>query len=650
MTDSSGTVIVGFDLGHGETALAKAYADKDSEPAVMDLGATGGGRQHVTMVAEHPTRGVLVGRAAMDNGATGLQLAFKSPELTREEVRRPTTLFVRKVSEDAVERDQDLKGGRRPVRWVFGAPSGWNRELRGEYAELLRAAGLPGVDVVPESRAALLYARESGEVEIDPGRLAGAVLVVDLGSSTTDFTTVLGHRTGPPLDTGLPLGAGLIDRTILEQQLDRNPQGEALRELLQEDRSIRLVLELKCREVKETFFRTDRGKFATDPEATVGTVYPVKARGGSLYFHIELTAGDMAAVLDTPQPSLDGRSWRQAYGDALGGAAAGLAGPPDAVLLTGGASRMHFVLEQTREAFGADRVFLGTEPEVAIARGLALAGRMSIRAAGFRADIRGLLDSDRVGSLVADRLPGLAEKLGEAVADGMTERHVIPAFRRWRAGQITTLDEMAAGISRALHAELTDPANTRLQEAIATWQNALRPDLEELTRPICRRRHLEPSAMALPAVRVSEGRLDVPVDAAAATEVLDNIASVVNVVVAGIVATTLFGAGTAIIAATGPFAVIVAFALLWAGLSEGKERALAKAREANIPPMARKVGGEARMVAKLQREAAAQEAALARAFGERFLEDGGQRLAQEISKGIAEDLEALADEAELLVR
>lgn len=649
MTDSSGTVIVGFDLGHGETALAKAYADKETAPTVLDLGATGGGRQHVTMVAEHPTRGVLVGRDAADRAATGLQLAFKSPELDREEVRRPTTLFVRKVSEDAVERDQDLNGAR-PVRWFFGAPSGWNRELRGEYAALLRTAGLPQVDVVPESRAALLYARESGEVKIDTGRLSGAVLVVDLGSSTTDFTAVLGRRTGPPLDTGLPLGAGLIDRTILEQQLDRNPQGAELREFLQEERSVRLILELMCREVKENFFRTDRSKFAADPEATVGTIHRVKTRGGVLHFDIELTAGDMAAVLDTPQPTLDGRSWRQAYRDALDGAAAGLPGPPDAVLLTGGASRMHFVLEQAREVFGTDRVFLGTEPEVAIARGLALAGRMSIRAAGFRADIRGLLDSDRVGSLVADRLPQLAERLGEAVADGMTERHVIPAFRRWRAGQITTLDEMAAGISRSLHAELTDPDNTRLQEAIATWQNALRPDLEELTRPICRRWHLEPSVMALPTVRVSEGKLDVPVDAAAATEVLDNIASVVNVVVAGIVATTLFGAGTAIIAATGPFAVIVAFALVWAGLTEGKDKALAKARESNIPLMMRRVGGENRLITKLQREAGAQEAALARAFGERFLEDGGQRLAQEISKGIAEDLEALADEAELLVR
>jgi hypothetical protein len=92
----------------------------------------------------------------------------------------------------------------------------------------------------------------------------------------------------------------------------------------------------------------------------------------------------METVLNTPQPSLEGLSWRQAFRAALDGVAAQLTEPPDAELLTGGASRMHFVQEETREVFGADRMLLGMETEVAIARGLALAGRMSLRAAAFR--------------------------------------------------------------------------------------------------------------------------------------------------------------------------------------------------------------------------------------------------------------------------
>lgn len=649
MADTSGTVVVGFDLGHGESALAKAHTSTTLAPEIVDIGSTGGGRQHVTVVAEHPTRGVLVGREAAEaKGVTSLYLAFKSPEFDREEVRHPVLLFVAKVKADAVARDGEL-GDKRRVRWVFGAPSGWSGDRRRAYADLLRSAGLQHVDVVPESRAAMLYARESMDITIGQDQLSGSIVVTDVGSSTTDFTRVLGYHTGPPIDTGVQLGAGLIDRTILERQLERHSERKALEELLHNNRLLRLRLELLCREVKEMYFRTDPSRFADDPDATVGGVHRVQIDKKSFYFDIELTAADMEAVLDAPQPSLEGRSWRQAFRDALDEVAQEVGGQPDAVLLTGGASRMHFVQEQTREVFGADRVLLGLEPEVAIARGLALAGRMSLRAAGFRADIRKLLEGDRIGSLVQDRLPSLGAKLGEAVADGMTERHVIPAFRRWQAGQIATLNDMAAGITSALHAELTDPDNPRLKQVITDWQNELRPDLEELTRPICRRWHIPPSAMALPAVEVSGGQLEVPFDSAAATQVLDNIAKVMNVVVAGVVATTLFGAGTAIIAATGPFAVIIAFVVVLVGLSEGKEAAMRKAQEANIPMWMRKVGGENRLVNKLRQGAGPQEAQLAAAFSAQFLDDGGQKLMSEIAKGIADDLDALAEAAELLV-
>ncbi|MFJ8630204.1 Hsp70 family protein [Streptomyces sp. NPDC093568] len=646
---SNSVVVVGFDLGHGETALAKTYTDKTAPPVVLDIGSTGSGRQHVTAVAEHPTRGVLVGREATDaRGVTSLYLAFKSPEIDRDDVHTPIRLFVDKVCGDACERDQDLAGSR-PVRWVFGAPSGWDAELRRSYGALLKQAGLSDVEVVPESRAAMLYARDSGEVQAGQDQLGGNVLVVDLGSSTADFTSVLSYSAGPPIDTGLQLGAGLLDRTILDRQLEQHPMNDALRETLQESRFERLRLELLCREAKETFFRTDPSRFVDDPEATVGGMRKVATRAGNAYFEVELTAAEMEAVINTPQPSLGDRSWRRAFRDSLDDAVRTMGRQPDMVLLTGGASRMHFVQQEARDAFGADRVLLGLEPEVAIARGLALAGRMGVRAAGFRADIRKLLKSDRIGSLVEERLPALGERLGAAVAEGMTDRHVIPAFRRWRNGEIATLDDMAAGISRELHAELADPDNTRLTAAIAEWQNELRPELEELTRPICRRWHLPPSAMELPAVQVSGGQLDVPIDSAAATEVLDNIAKIVNVVVAGVIAMTLFGAGAAIIATTGPFAVIIAFIVLLMGANEGREAAMAKARQANIPLMMRKLRSENALVSKLRQGSAAQEAQLARAFSAQFLDDGGQKLVSEIAKGIAADLEALADEAELLI-
>ena len=74
-----------------------------------------------------------------------------------------------------------------------------------------------------------------------------------------------------------------------------------------------------------------------------------------------------------------------------------------------------------------------------------------------------------------------------------------------------------------------------------------------------------------------------------------------------------------------------------------------KAQEANIPMWMRKVGGENRLVNKLRQGAGPQEAQLAAAFSAQFLDDGGQKLMSEIAKGIADDLDALAEAAELLV-
>jgi hypothetical protein len=57
---------------------------------------------------------------------------------------------------------------------------------------------------------------------------------------------------------------------------------------------------------------------------------------------------------------------------------------------------------------------------------------------------------------------------------------------------------------------------------------------------------------------------------------------------------------------------------------------------------------EAKLVAKLRSEAETQEQELAEALGEQFLGEE-KRLVKGVSQGIAEQLEALAGEAEVLV-
>lgn len=646
MSKTSDAVVVGFDLGHGESAVSWAHTSKNSVPSVIDLKGRGG-RQHVTAVATLPPDTVLVGEDAVwARDVRELYLAFKSPHVDREEVRRPVQLFVGKIKQD-IDEMRTVPAAER-VEWVFGAPSGWDRDVMSAYAQVLADAVGGSVTVVPESRAALLYARDAGEVRVDMDRLLGSVLVTDLGSSTTDFTAVIGLK-ARPLDFGTMLGAHLIDKTILDRVVDRHHERARLEEAL-DDTTERLKLELRCRQAKEQFFRTDPERFLRDAREMVVVTHPVFDAGGRTLVVIELSGADMDEVLDTPQRALGERSWRQAYRDDLVRAAEKIRVEPDAVLLTGGASRMRFVQEITSDVFGDDRVLLGAEPEVAIARGLALAGRVSILAEGFRKDVEKLIAGDRIESLIADRLPALTDGIGKAAADGITDRLIVGAMRRWRRREIRTLNDVAKEVATALHEELTDPDDPTIAKVVVAWQNDLLPDINELTRPVCDRWHIPATSMALSPIRLSASkRQDINVDVGPATSMLTGISATVGVAVAGVLAMTLFGGGVAIIATTGPLGVIITFvAGVWA-LIVGMEAAKERVREANLPAMVREMRSEDKLVEKLREKAPVNEAALAISLGRQFAADDNGDILRQLKELLADELGRLAKDAEALI-
>lgn len=647
MNSPTSTAVIGFDLGHGQTALAKAYADRTTDPEVIDLPGSVG-KQHVTLVAEHPRHGVIIGEAgATPRDVSRLWLAFKSPELNAEPVRRPTQLFISKVVEDLSSHALLPQTGR--LEWFAGAPSGWSKEIRDAYAELFREAGVQHINVVPESRAALLYARESGDVQLGPQT---TVLIVDIGSSTTDYTSVVGVDAVPVDHGNTRLGSRLIDREILRLMLEKNPQRAGLEAIMLDDPNVRVRLELACRRAKEEYFCTPQERFHDDPNTKITVSRDVEGPDGEdLLFVVRLRKSHMDAVLATPQSTLGGASWIEAFRDDLTAAIGRLDHRPDMVLLTGGPSRMGFVTTVCQEVVGPDtQVLRGSEPEYAIARGLALAGRTSIKTAGFRKDVRRFIKSGQIESLVQERLPALAEALGGVVADGITERHVIPAFIQWRNGEFMTLNDMAAAIATLVNDSLQDPHNTRLLKVFTVWQNELRPDLEELTRPICARWGISKKSLALPVLDLSGSDISISQGFGAATDTVENVAEAANVLVAGVLATILFGAGTAIIATTGPLGVVLGFmAFLYIG-SMGKDAAMKKAAASNIPLGMRRMKSEQGMVAKLRQGAVAQEEELARKFAEEFTEVHGEQLASGIARAIVEELEVVASDAELLIR
>jgi len=254
-----------------------------------------------------------------------------------------------------------------------------------------------------------------------------------------------------------------------------------------------------------------------------------------------------------------------------------------------------------------------------------------------------------VRELVEQRLPDLAQRVGAAAADGFTERHVIPAFRRWRNGNITTLNAMSAEITANFAAELGRSDNDAVLQAVAAWQDDLKPQLEELTRPICNQWHLPPTALTLPPTGVGQQGWSInPVDRrSVATDYMVGMGGVATGIVAGILS-AIIAAHTALFAVTGPVGWVIGI-IAGAVVIGNKDKAKEKIAASNLPLVVRQMQGEQKVLTKLRASAKAQEAQLGRELAAQFLKKSSAQLAAEISAALRRELEGLAGEAKFLI-
>jgi len=640
VTTAAQDTIVGFDLGDGESALAVASTSSASDPAVLKLPGSSR-KQHITAVGEHPTRGILVGeRAIVAEDVSPLYLTFKSREFGDPEVRTPVEWFVRRVISDVADQSHFEP---KTTKFVFGAPSSWSGRDRREYASVLRAAGVPEVDVVAESRAALLYAKQSGE--LSAAELRGTVLIVDIGSSTTDYT-IMRAADEIPEDLGDPrLGARLIDREILNRAVAAHARTEELRELLEADPSLRRRLELHCRLVKEDYFSLEQD-YRTYPLSRTFTLF---GPSGKELIDVELDGDAMDAILSTPMPALGEMSWREALERDLGRTKKKVSEPVSVVLLTGGPSRMAFVSEICARVFPEAKITLGVEPEFAIAKGLALVGHTSTRVNGFRADLRKLMDSGKIQQLVSEHLPALITAMGEAAATGIVEALVIPVFLDWRLGKYRTLDDVKSEIQKRARRFVDAKQKGDFKTLIAAWLNELQPKVTDLTSPICRRHQLPSDALALPPIDVKGGHVSVPVDTRVATATLDVL---MQAVTATAVTATLIVV-LALHIAAGPLAPFLLAGTVAVVLSKGKEELLRDLSGKNIPQRARKLLPEPTLRAKLLAKAPEQERDMAETFQTSVLSNvngNRDRLVETFASRVSAQLEELAEQAEFIIK
>jgi len=631
--------IVGFDLGHGETAVALAMFAATTEPQILDIH---GSKSIITAVAQHPTRGTLIGDDAfMARNVNSLRIAFKSPEIGRYEVREPVKLFVGKVLEILLK-DREITGGDTTLFFV-GCPSGWTAAVRDGYAELLREAGMRQVTVWPESRAALVYARESGYISQDLAE--GAILIVDIGSSTTDFTAVQNLEIRISDFGQNALGGGLIDKALLERVVATHPRSGELRTIFAEYPVYAAICELECRKVKEMFFSNPEMWEDKPASKTVRleTTPP-------LYFDIEITPEIMEEILERPLPQLQNRTWKGAFHDALVHAKERMREySPRLILLTGGASRMGFTSELCDKVFPDTRVVRGAEPEFAIARGLAGAGRIELKTAAFREEVGSLIASGKTRLAIESSLPALWDAVASFLARSLPEAVILPAFREWQQGQLRTLVDLEQAVQpRAIEWLASTEGKQKLSEIIRTWFTRMLPEVERLTNPICDRYHVPQTSMHLPTRLGVEGMTGMPKDMVDTESVLGGVSNFVSVLGAILVTSALGGGGGIALLTHGPVGalmLIIIGGVAWYVGKVGMENLL---KNVDMPSFLRTFVSENRVRGELRDK----ESEFAKSIRDSLAANlpAFSKLLDTVHDSITEALYRAADRAALLIR
>ena len=591
MTKTTDLEFIGYDLGHGETALGRAYAKAMREPEILEFR---GERTFVTAVAKQ-RNDISIGASAVNMSAMGkgaqVWVKFKGRDLTDPQIALPTQLFTQTLMAD-LHAEKKIRGPKES-RFIVGCPSGWSGQDRIDYAQVFKDCGLSHVTVAPESRAALMTALEQGYLSLEAAR--SSVLIVDIGSSTTDFTYCrdlsaedVGHNV---------LGSGLLDGLIFERNLARQKDRKKIEKLISKYPHYRPIMEYWCRLAKEQYFTGD--------DVPVEMLRRLPVDGGVL-FEIRIDKDDAAAILSTDIAALNGYNWPDAFDYALRETVEMLGGrAPETVLLTGGASRLPLVGPACERAFPDANVVRGAEPEFAIARGLAWLGRFEYLHGNFKKEVKALLAPD---GAVAGKANAATAALGDVLApvlvDALIERCVLPAFREWRSGEIATLSQIEDVLQRRVKDWLiSDEARDELRPVIEDWFAGLQRNIEKDTDPLCRDHGLPAMVLSLDdSAHVSRHLEGLSVATPKLANMEQDTAIAGTTVSAIVIGVILAKANLLLPLLTNPFTLIAGGVAGIGGVIFGRKALEGKMKSSNLPIMLRKTMTDGRLRSAAQKQ------------------------------------------------
>ena len=491
MTEAPMERFYGFDLGDAESAIAR-LSGEGSGPEILPVRDAG---SFVTAYAQLDSGEIIIGEGACyDTHALRRGLRFKSRFLTDPQAERDVRAFAAGVLGEMYVTGQLVKND--SSCFYIGCPAGWDGAARERYRAIFEAVGYPPAKIVSESRAALISAVQSRHFQVGYDIMERPVLVVDIGSSTTDFAFILGRKEVELQTAGeVALGGGILDQLVLEASIEQSPDEERIRRTLRSSEPWYSYCEFQARRLKEQYFSDEEYWSGRDCVRSVRIL-----TGDMPRLQLKMDPPIADRVLNGSTRLLSGKSFAQAFLQSLQDVKAkiGPEHPPELLFLTGGVSKLKVVRQWCQSVFPEAVVITGAEPEFSVARGLAHSGRIDQQVRAFRREVDELIESSAVEHIVEARMDDLYRRVVDTMVEPILRKVAMPVFDRWRSGAIRRLSDIDGEIQGDMEAWLHgDEAQALLVKPISEWLKPVAYDVEERTMPICLRHHVPYRAMSL---------------------------------------------------------------------------------------------------------------------------------------------------------
>lgn len=363
--------LIGIDFGHGETT-ASFYSTNSTNGTVERLHILDGQTPESCKVESAVCRNEKTGdwqfaKDIRDYALPDFTLHFKAPmnEITPKN-KEAFGAFIKLVFEHFVQNQSFLNynpvTGERNFEIYVACPSGWGKEDASQIQEYKKfVSSIIPVDWVIKESDAAYFKFKAEQRFIDT-----SVLVIDIGSSTIDFTAY-GKDVSKPSTDGRKHGASAVENVIFKY-FEKNDSD--FNKAKQESEPLCTQSHLNWRNAVTHYIKGQKEDYYTN-ERSILTL----DLSNSLICNVKGRIFDVSVIAKEQLENEILAPYRQTLLQDLNDEKLRLEkeqiGIPKIVVLTGGASRMPWLQKLVKDVFTESKVYRDSEPSYVVSDGVA---------------------------------------------------------------------------------------------------------------------------------------------------------------------------------------------------------------------------------------------------------------------------------------